>query len=618
MIRWLRNQSLAVKILVYAAAATLAFVLAAGVGAMAALTLRDDLLSKEPSAQEVVAEPPNFVVVMSDDLDERSMEQLDGIRAVMGSEGITFENAYVTQPLCCPSRATFLRGQYPHNHGVYDNSGPEGGESRFRELGRDQSTIATWLNDAPASYQTKYIGKYMNSYLGLYVPPGWDEWFALYGDDTKINDNGQSIPLTGNSTDLFAERTSDFIRRASAKPEPFFAVIGTRAPHAPPEVAERHQGSFADTPLPTPPNFDEADISDKPQWLQPYPRLSQARIDTLREQYRARLRSMLAVEDLLRQTTATLQQTGELGNTYIFFTSDNGFHMGNHQLDPGGKRAPYEEDIRVPLMVRGPGVPAGAVRQQLVINNDFAPTIADLAGVSTLRFVDGSSFAPLLTGSPPSEWRTAFLEEGWLAASQDQDTPRVPTHKGVHTHKYMFVEHDTGEHELYDLALDPYQLESKPQAGNEQLYSTLSARLDDLRGCASDGCRAGVWGASSSPAPETTIDSGPLGNVTSTSASFSFSASVPGATFECGLDDAAFEVCASPKEYTGLVDGEHIFRVRAIDAAGNADPTPASRTWRVTGEQCTITGTSTGETLTGTASRDVICGGGGADTKMGR
>jgi arylsulfatase A-like enzyme len=143
-------------------------------------------------------------------------------------------------------------------------------------------------------------------------------------------------------------------------------------------------------------------------------------------------------------------------------------------------------------MVRGPGVPTGAVRQELVLNNDFAPTIADLADVPTPEFVDGSSFAPLLIGSPPSSWRTAFLEEGTLETI-GSDTP-TPTHKSVHTRQHVFVEYaETAEHELYDLNADRYQLQSKPRVGSEQLYSELQPRLDALRACSGAACRAAEW-----------------------------------------------------------------------------------------------------------------------------
>ena len=442
------------------------------------------LLKEERGAEAQSAERPNFVVVMTDDLDERSMEQLGGVRSIMNANGVTFENAYVTYALCCPSRATFFRGQYPHNHGITSGSSNLG-EPRFRQLGRDQSTIATWLDGA--GYRTKYLGKYLNGYSGSYVPPGWDEWsgFVNCACDNVVYEGGQNVKLVGNSNDAFADRATDFIRRSSATPDPFFVMVGSRAPHRPPEVADRHLGSFSGAQLPRPPGFDEADVSDKPAWVRSYPRLTQARIDAEQSLYRQRLRSMLPVEDLLRQVIATLEQTGELGNTYIFFTSDNGFHQGQHRLVGGDKKTPYEEDIGVPLMVRGPGVPAGAVRDQLVINNDLAPTIADLAGTSTPAFVDGSSFAPLLGDSPPSSWRRAFLAEGWPAGGTT-----VPTNKGVRTQSHMYVEYETGERELYDLVADPYQLQSKPRAGNEQLYTTLQSRLDALRDCSGEGCRS--------------------------------------------------------------------------------------------------------------------------------
>jgi arylsulfatase A-like enzyme len=437
---------------------------------------------------------------MTDDLDERSMQDLPGIREVMGgTNGTTFQNAYVTYSLCCPSRATILRGQYPHNHEIIGNALPEGGERKFRNLGLDRSTLATWLNKA--GYQTKYIGKYMNSYNSLYKPPGWDEWYVMMGnhwnlsDPTtgKMNDGGQETTLGGHSNDVFADKASDFIRRSSVNPAPFFVVVGTAAPHAPPDVAARYQNSFVDTPLPSLDNFNEQDVSDKPEWVQSYDTLSPAEIEDMQTLYRERLRSMLSVEDLLEQTITTLQETRELDNTYIFFTSDNGFHLGEHRLKvtaPVDKRTPYEEDIGVPLMVRGPGVPTGAVRNELVLNNDFAPTIAELAGASTPAFVDGRSFAPLLTGSAPYASRSAFLEEGWFI----EDRSLTPTHKSIHTRDHTFTEYvDTGEHELYDLKADPLQLQSLGQADNAQLYSEMQSRLDVLRSCSEAVCRANEW-----------------------------------------------------------------------------------------------------------------------------
>jgi hypothetical protein len=184
----------------------------------------------------------------------------------------------------------------------------------------------------------------------------------------------------------------------------------------------------------------------------------------------------------------------------------------------GDKKTPYEEDIGVPLMVRGPGIPANAVRDELVINNDLAPTIAELAGASTPAFVDGSSFAPLLSSSPPSTWRTAFLEEGWRPQS-----PPVPTNKAVRTQDHMYVEYETGERELYDLSADPYQLQSKPRAGNEQLYSTLQSRLNALRACSGEGCRSAEWDTTSTKVTSTSPAANATGVAPSSNLTATFS-----------------------------------------------------------------------------------------------
>src|SRR5215211_7519857 len=519
--------------------------------AMGVLLSSDRLLTDKPLAEAQTTSRPNIVFVMTDDLDERSMQDLDSLSQLMGgTNGTTFQNAYVTYSLCCPSRATIMRGQYPHNHDIIGNALPEGGEKKFRNLGRDRSTLATWLHNA--GYQTKYIGKYMNSYNSLYKPPGWDEWYVMMGNywnlsdpaTGKINDDGQETTLGGHSNDVFADKASDFIRRSSANPAPFFVMVGTAAPHAPPDVAARYQNSFVDTPLPPSDNFNEQDVSDKPEWVQSYSTLSPTEIDDIQTLYRERLRSMLSVEDLLEQTITTLQETGELDNTYIFFTSDNGFHLGEHRL-PRGKRTSYEEDIGVPLMVRGPSVPAGITRQQLVINNDFAPTIANLAGIAPPGFVDGSSFVPLLSASPPSSWRMAFLEEGTLETI-DTDTP-TPTHKGVHTREHMFVEYaETAEQELYDLNADPYQLQSISRTANsEQLYSTLENRLNALRACSGEACRSAEWATTTTPTTDTTrprvtstspaanaTGVAPSANVTATFSEAMMSSSINGTTFK--------------------------------------------------------------------------------------
>ena len=228
------------------------------------------------------AQQPNIVFVLTDDLDSHSMQYLDGLRSIMAKNGTTFQRAYVTDSLCCPSRATILRGQYPHNHGIRSNVPPSGGHDKFRSTGKDQSTVATWLNDA--GYQTKFIGKYMNGYNERYVPPGWDEWFGWLGEykSQKVNDNGEVLRVQGHDTDLFGKKAVDFIRRASAKPEPFFLSVWTRAPHQPAIHAPRYADRFKDTALPRPPSFNEKGVSDKPRFIQEKPLLTDGEIADMR------------------------------------------------------------------------------------------------------------------------------------------------------------------------------------------------------------------------------------------------------------------------------------------------------------------------------------------------
>jgi N-acetylglucosamine-6-sulfatase len=435
------------------------------------------------------AERPNIVFVLTDDLSSHDMQYLGRLRNIMAQNGTTFQRAYVSDPLCSPSRATILRGQYPHSHGIRGNLPPDGGHDKFRDMSKDQSTVATWLDDA--GYRTKFIGKYMNGYNERYTPPGWDEWFAWIDQrrGREVYDGDKRIPVRGHDTDLFANKSVDFIRRASGS-KPFFLSVWTRAPHQPALPAPRYAKRFTRTSLPRPPSFNEADVSDKPRFVRSMPRLSDGRISKMRSLHRKRLASMLSVEDLLKDVIAELRASGELDETYIFFTSDNGFHLGQHRLPPG-KRTAYEEDIRVPLMVRGPGVPAGGVRKHQVLNNDFAPTFAELAGVTPPAFVDGKSMVPLLDTSPPTEggWRTGVLTENWRTRGVG-GTSDAPTYKALRTQNFLRTRYVNGERELYNLRRDPYQLRSGNPNKTPQLVRGMDKQLDKLATCHGAECRA--------------------------------------------------------------------------------------------------------------------------------
>jgi N-acetylglucosamine-6-sulfatase len=488
--------------------------------------------------------PPNVIVIPTDDLAVSDLtpsvlEHMPNLREELVEKGTTFDNAFVTNSVCCPSRATILRGQYAHNHQVLHNQPPLGGAKRFRISGGDGSTVATWLQEE--GYLTTFFGKYLNGYGGDYVPRGWDEWYAMSGNflSNDLNENGHIVrydPGRYHLDDVISEKATDYIARTAGADPPFFTAdrpflmwIGTKAPHQPATPAPRHEHAYPDVSLPRPPDFDEKDVSDKPDWIKDNPPLSLEQKRYMQELYRKRLQSMLAVDDMIGELVDSLRESGRLDDTYIFFTSDNGFHLGQHRLG-AGKWTAYEEDIRVPLIVRGPGVPEGQTLHQMVLNNDLAPTFADLAGAKAPSFVDGRSLVPLLDAGPTPEedWRRRFLIEAVAERSSVPRPPFInesevaplvtgdplpqnwrrtsattarsseewgrPWMKALRTEEYLYVEYKTGEHELYDLRKDPYELNNEYASASPELKRSLETKLDALRQCSAEKCRTAEGG----------------------------------------------------------------------------------------------------------------------------
>jgi len=402
---------------------------------------------------------------------------------------------FVTTPTCCPSRASILTGQYAHNHGVLTNEPPDGGFPKFRASRGEGSTIATWLR--AVGYRTAFLGKYLNFYPDddlTYVPPGWDEWYGLI-DEYKyyhylLNENGQVLYPLEYQTDVLAAKALDFVKRVSQSAQPFFLYLALVAPHLPAQPAQRHRQAFSDISLPRPPSFDEADVSDKPAWIRRLPLLDASEIFLLDVVQRNRLRSLLAVDEAIEQLVNVLHAGGKLDDTVILFTSDNGFHLGEHRISTQ-KRTPYEESIRVPLLVRGPGMAQGRTLGHMVLNIDLAPTLAELGGAAGAEAADGRSLVPLLGSNPPplEEWRQDFLLEHW-GSDADNARLQIPDYHGLRTQDALFVKYQTGELELYDLRADPFQLESLHRRANPALLKRLSARLDALKRCAAATCRA--------------------------------------------------------------------------------------------------------------------------------
>ena len=439
---------------------------------------------------------PNILFILADDMRASDLDHMPKTRSLLVAQGTKFTKAWVTRSLCCPSRATILRGQYTHNHKVWVNVEPSGGFWNFFDRGLESSTIATWLS--AAGYDTILMGKYLNRY-GLdrngnrapstHVPPGWDEWYAWEGlysgtDNTyKINENGRVVTYQRSEihdTDLHARTAEGFIRRTAGS-RPFFMYLSPNAPHDPAYYAPRHANLFSNTALPKPSSFNEADVSDKPQWVQNKPLLSPAQVSNLTQFYRNRLRALQSLDEMVERLVNTLRATGDLSNTYIVLTSDNGIYLGEHRLQAKG--AAYNASPRIPLVIRGPDVPRGVDRPQLALNNDLAPTFASWASVRPPGFVDGRSLRPLLTSSPPSTWRTAFLVEHRRTPEEFAYVRAIPNYSAVRTARYNYVEYGTGEKELYDLNADPTELTNIYNRASQTLRSELKARLDALKIC---------------------------------------------------------------------------------------------------------------------------------------
>jgi N-acetylglucosamine-6-sulfatase len=429
----------------------------------------------------VVDPRPNILFVLADDMKASDLNHTPKTQSLLVDQGVKFTKAWVTRSLCCPSRATILRGQYTHNHKVWVNVEPSGGFWNFFDRGL-----------------TILMGKYLNRY-GLdrngnrapstHVPPGWDEWYAwegLYGgtDNTyEINENGRVVTYQRSEThdtDLHAQTAEKFIRHTAGS-APFFMYLAPNAPHDPAYYAPRHASMFTGTALPKPSSFNEADVSDKPQWVQNKPRLSSSQVSNLTQFYRNRLRALQSLDEMVERLINALSDTGKLSNTYIAFTSDNGIYLGEHRLQAKG--AAYNAAPRIPLVIRGPGVPRGVTRSQMALNNDLAPTFASWAGVVPPPFVDGRSLAPLLTSSPPATWRTAFLVEHRRTPEEFAYVRAIPNYSAVRTARYNYVEYGTGERELYDLNPDPTELTNIYNSASPTLRAELKSRLDALKTC---------------------------------------------------------------------------------------------------------------------------------------
>jgi arylsulfatase A-like enzyme len=480
---------------------------------------------------------PNIIMFTTDDQTVRDMVAMPKTQALIGNAGATFPHAFVSMSLCCPSRVTVQTGEYAHNHGVMGNTPPQGGYSRFN----DKNDLPVWLQQA--GYRTIHIGKMPNGFGENtsggpnYVPPGWGpfplkgEFYGFIGPPSSytgftLDENGVDKTYSPDdySTDVYADIAVDRIdNHFTAFPNsPLYMQVQFFAPHDPATPATKYQNAFATAPLPIDQSFNEKNVKDKPGWIRVIRRFGPGLIAKIQTRYQHRLETLLSVDDAIERIVNDLQARGQLGNTYLIFTSDNGFMQGQHRLHQG-KFAPYDPSVLVPLEIRGPGIPAGGQPRAMVWNGDITSTILQAAGASPGLPQDGQSLLPFAQDPNKRSTRPILLETGPPGATAEPGTPSAasagkrvhfskyvknldqdhtaqiaraivaPRYRAIRTGRYLLVKYSNENREMYDMSRDPLQLNSIYK--NSRYFPVrkfLLKKLKDLVECKSAACNTEI------------------------------------------------------------------------------------------------------------------------------
>ena len=445
---------------------------------------------------------PNIVLISVDDMTLDEMRYLPRVRRLLGDAGVTFSEFTAPQPLCCPSRAQLLTGQYAQNNGVRTNSGPYGG---YKTLQPD-TALPVWLQES--GYHTAMVGKYLNGYkasdaVADGVEVGWDHWDPTiravyqYEGYTQYNDGAKFRPRAYH-TDYLARRSSALISEMSAQDSPFFLWTSFIGPHGrcpvrketggcrfPPVVAKRHQSTFQNLRARSraKPSYNERNVADKPPFIARRNRIPAERVDTLQ---RARAGALAAVDEGVERIVTALRESGSASNTLVVFTSDNGYLMGEHRYQ--GKILGYDEAVRVPLLMAGLDLPQGVVNTQTAAMIDLAPTFAELAGATPAVPVDGQPI------DVERNLRTDVLDDRTLLVQAGaSNLSRFPTgwwFRGARTSRYSYTRYENdGFVELYDRLLDPFELRNR--AGDpryELVLDEIEQRAFLLADCTGVAC----------------------------------------------------------------------------------------------------------------------------------
>ena len=502
------------------------------VAGIACLALLGLLVRGEPT--RAASSKPNIIMFTTDDQTVRDLVAMPKTQALIGSQGANFLHAYVSMSLCCPSRITVQTGEYAHNHHVMGNTPPQGGYSVFN----DKNDLPVWLQQA--GYRTIHIGKMPNGFgtetNETYVPPGWGpfnggagpgEFYAFIKPasayfDFALDENGvlKQYGATDYQTDVYADLAVDRIDSHfnNHSNDPLYMQVQFFAPHDPADPAPRHAGAFATAPLPIDASFNEKNVKDKPGWIRKISRFGPGLIAKIQTRYQHRLETLLSVDDAIQRIVDELSAKGQLANTYLIFTSDNGFMQGQHRLHQG-KFAPYEPSIQVPLMIRGPGIPPGSQPRTLVWNGDITDTILKIAGARPGLPQDGRSLLPYARDPNLRSFRPILIETGPPGATNEPGTPvsaasgrRVhfskyvknldqdhtaqiaraivaPRYRAIRTGRYLLVKYSDASRELYDLKLDPLELDSRYK--DSRYFPVRKFLLKKLKGlvlCQGEDC----------------------------------------------------------------------------------------------------------------------------------
>jgi len=433
------------------------------------------------------APKPNIIHILADDMRYDDIAVMPNVRRIFKHAAVSFSCHMVAFSVCAPSRASILTGLQAHNHGVLGNQDDIGGYGVYRTL--EGNALPVWLT--AAGYHVGHVGKFINNYgkdAPKHVPPGYADWRAMcdkklddYNNFT-LNENGTLVEYTGQyTTDVFVEKVLDFV---STAPQPYALFFWPNAPHGPSTPDQQDKGTFSNVDMPIHRNFNEANVKDKPALIRDLPLLDDTEIAAIQDLWRSRAECLQSLDRGVAALVDQLKQSGQLENTHIVFTSDNGFMLGEHRVDDA-KDLLYEESTRVPLLWRMPGG-AGGKRDVPVSNIDVTAAIVEVTGATAGRVLDGRSLVPLLNDAE-TPWNTAVLIQCGEA-------------RGIATQQYRYmVWTDTGETELYDMADDPYQLRNVAGTHKYRKIETdLAAAFAALDQCSGTSCE---WTGSFPPPP---------------------------------------------------------------------------------------------------------------------